>query len=117
MDRVCTQIIGLGQGNEHALFADYAQWLNALSSSAPNPKKEKSPAPEAKVVQKKKLTYNEQRELDGMEQEIHSLEQEIASLEKELCLRQTPLLYQDLAAAQQRRDALYDRWNYLEEKR
>ncbi len=114
MDRVCTQIIGLGQGNEHALFADYAQWLNAPTT--PVPRKEKSPSPEPKVMLKKKLTYNEQRELDGMEQQISTVEKEIASLEKELCLQQTPLLYQDLAAAQQRRDALYDRWNYLENK-
>lgn len=123
MERVCTQIIGLGEGNETQFYADYNQWESSLSSTSA--KKETRPAeitPPA-VNNSKKLSYKEQKELEGMEKSIATVESEISALQLEL---ENPLIHSDsqksldcyrlLAAAQKKLESLFERWQYLDTK-
>lgn len=124
MENLCTQIIGLGEGNETQFFADYRQWEATLTASAP--KKEAKPAeaqPAAATPRPKKLSYNEQRELKGMEARILALETEIASLHQKI---EDPLIstdpqkfteyYSSLSEAQKKLEAAFERWEHLERK-
>ncbi len=129
MDTICTQILALDHINGHAFFADYKQWQQAQGQGA-EPSKRKSevpsqpavaPAPQKPAVPvTKKLSYKEQKELESMEHTIHTCEQEIARLQHEL---ETPRVQNDvqmthelcwsLHQMQEKRDALYKRWETL----
>lgn len=124
MDRLCSQILGLGEGNEQQFFADYSQWLQACdlrtSQRAPQQKATPPPPPSPKP---QKLCYKEQRELDSMEQNILNVEAEITHLQHELEKDSVALspqkaaeTYQLLGEAQNRYEALFARWQALEEK-
>ena len=118
MDRLCTQILGLGEHAEPALYASYEQWLQSCEKVAVKEKPRAAPQP---VQKSKKLVYKEQRELDGMEDSIAAIEVAIAELERRLkaCAQSAEdqlQTYRLLAEAQQRRDALFTRWQELEEK-
>lgn len=124
MERVCTQFLGLGEGKESEFFADFTQWEAALTST---PKKETKvvveppPAAAPPVNRPKKLSYKEQKELDGMENAISSIESEIAALQVAL---EDPVVHADpqqaleryrlLGDAQKKLDHLFERWQYLE---
>lgn len=115
MDRVCTQILGLGEASSGEYFADYSQW-EATLSEAPEKKEAPKKQIENKPQKAKKLSYNEQRELDGMEITIISVEEAIASLQKQLDTDSNPSLelYHKLAEEQKKLDALFERWEYLQ---
>lgn len=120
MDRVCTQILGLGEAEEPQFFADYRQW--ELAFSEPAPKKEavaKAKAPSTTPA--KKLSYKEQKELEGMEQQIVAVEGEIATLQQQLealssDAQKSLEYYRLLAAAEQRLEVLFARWQLLLDK-
>lgn len=126
MERLCTQILGLGAAQEHQLFADYSQWEAANEQSTT--KKEvmiaKVPAAPVKETSSKKLTYKEQKELDGMEHAILLAETEMAGLHLQL---EDPQIHADsqksieiyrlLGESQQKLERLFERWQYLSEKR
>ncbi|MBS0654882.1 MAG: ABC-F family ATP-binding cassette domain-containing protein [Verrucomicrobia bacterium] len=122
MDGICTQILGLGTDNEPQFFADYSQWERSFA--APPPKKEAAPKPavaaQAENTKPKKLSYKEEKELEGMEANIEQTEGLIASLQ--LCLEDPTLhtdpqksneTYQRLAEAEQKLEALFTRWEFL----
>ncbi len=113
MDEICTQILGLGEGEEPQFFADYTQWERSVKQ--PSPKKVVSKevsAPSAKPT--KKLSYKEQKELEGMENSILSIEQEIASLQGRLEEgREQRELYEKLGLLHEQLETLYSRWQYL----
>ncbi|HEY4831536.1 MAG TPA: ABC-F family ATP-binding cassette domain-containing protein [Waddliaceae bacterium] len=121
MDRVCTQILGLSGENEHQFFADYSQWEAASQSMLV--KKEtvaKSSIPSVKLEKSKKLSYKEQKELEGMEQNIILIEDEIRVLHQQLekssianNAQNSLEHYQLLANAQKRLENLFDRWQFL----
>jgi len=116
MDAVCTQIIGLGENNEQNLFSSYEQWERSIQKVF---KKEKV-APQKREPIRKKLSYNEQRELEGMEGAIREKESEIAQIEKRLAeaaSEESLKLYTLLASSQQDLDALFARWEFLESKK
>lgn len=124
MDRVCTKIIGLGTDNEHHFFADYGQWEKSLVATPV--KKENvaavaAPTTEKKPSTSKKLSYKEQKELDGMESTILACENEIQSLKNHLedpsnasDPQKSLELYRLLAEAEARLEKLYERWESLE---
>lgn len=121
MDRICTQFIGLGHGREGEIFADYSQWEEAVKMPAGEPPKSKEPSQKIKTAQVKKLSYKEQKELEGMEQSIQSAEALIADLQTQIDEgkhnAQTSLdLYQKLGQASSELDRLYARWIELEAK-
>lgn len=120
MDRVCTQVLGLGIDCELNLFANYSQF-EAASALKLTEKSSKKPQPAPQQPPKvKKLTYNEQRELDGMEGNILRNEAEIANLKSELegenTAQKTLELYTLLSAAEERLEKLFARWQELSSK-
>ncbi|KAF3362918.1 putative ABC transporter ATP-binding protein YfmR [Chlamydiales bacterium STE3] len=122
MDRVCTQIIGLGTESEEQFFADMQQWEQAKNKMKPKvEEKQKKLTPQEFKPPTKKLTYNEKRELEGMEQAILKAEQEIGLLQENLAAQSTDAqksleCYRLLADAQARLEVLFDRWQFLTDK-
>lgn len=122
MDRICTQFLGLGAGLEGEIFADFAQWEAASQKKSSRLELAKPSSPPPKPSTQKKLTYKEQRELEGMEATIQKGEAEIQRLqiliESSSNDPQKALeLYQALHAAQSHLDRLFARWEELESKR
>jgi len=126
LERIATQVLGLdGKGNAK-LFAAYSQWAAAKEEAAqhkePAAKKQAVP-PKPTSAKSKKLSYNEQREWDQMEENIHKAEARAEELEKQMS---DPELIADheklqvhcrkLEAAQAEVATLYDRWAELEAK-
>jgi ATP-binding cassette subfamily F protein uup len=130
LDRLCTDLLGLdGKGNAH-LYAELAQWERAQEQAAeletqakkpaPKPVSAPSPAPAAK----KKLTWNEQRELEGIEDAIHRAEALVVELQAAVS---DPAVIADhvrmhaacdkLGQAQAEVERLYARWQDLEARR
>ena len=111
MDKICTQILALGEGEEPKVYADYAQWEAAEKAS---PKQKESIKTSSAPPPKKKLSYKEQKELEGMEEAISALEQEIASLSLQAMDSSKPLqIYDQMGVSQKKLDELYERWQYL----
>ena len=122
MDRLCTQILGLGAENEQSFFADYSQWLASCEQmgAKKEAKPKTAPPPQPKL---QKLVYKEQRELEGMEQSIVAAEAEITALQHTL---ESPEMHTDaqkaletyrlLGQAQAKLEGLYSRWEFLEKK-
>jgi ATP-binding cassette subfamily F protein uup len=127
LDRVSNVILGLHGDGTSELYADYYQWeqgqvdrraaAKAALQLAKNPSGAKAAGP------KKKLSYNEAREWDTMEQRILEAEQ---LLEQKKTLLEHPDVVSDAARLQQLSDemhqaqtavdALYHRWSELEAK-
>ena len=140
LDRVATQILAVdGEGGAET-FGDYDQWEAHHRSSRPKPAREKAKttssttkpaaanaanaaAPASATDLRKRLTYTEQQEWDGLEQQLVEAEElaetaraasedpSIASDALELQRR-----LDDATAAQAEVDRLYARWAELEEK-
>lgn len=126
LDQVANQIIAFPdvQQSQRSLekFADLSQWEawheNHLASLKLTPSK---PAKPELSPKKKKLSYNETRELASMEQTIQKAEEKIQTLESELAKSEIQSnsqklteLYQELHAAQESLEKLYSRWAELE---
>lgn len=118
MDRICTQILGLGENNEHQFFADYEQWekscLNADKKEKP---KNPLPLPISSPKEKNKLSYKEKVELENMENLILETEEKIELLQEKLKEPENALeLYHLLAEAHKNLDSYYRRWQELIDK-
>ena len=123
LDRVSTVVLGIGENGKAERFADYSQW--AAEQVTKKPAKEKAAASPAKTeaeAPKKKLSYMESREYEGMEANILKLETALeakratidtVAMREPLKLSQ---LYQEIEAEQQEIDRLYTRWAELEAK-
>jgi ATP-binding cassette subfamily F protein uup len=121
MDRICTEILGLGENNEQTLFADYAQWEQTVLQAGKKEKiTEKSVVtPAAPIAKAKKLSYHEQKELEGMEKNILAAEAEVEELHDQINQQaggDVQKIYTLLDEAQQKLDALYQRWQLLLDK-
>jgi ATP-binding cassette subfamily F protein uup len=122
LDRVSTAVLGLdGQGGAQ-LYADYWQWEQAQFAPKP-PKPEKPAAPRPEAAGKKKLSYLEAREWEGMEARILKAEQAVEALRAEMQSPETvsdgPRLatcYERLQSAEAEVESLYARWAELEGK-
>lgn len=124
LDRVSNVVLGLdGEGNWER-FADYSQWNQWQNQRTQTKEKITSPeVPPARSSAKKKLSYLEAREYQGIEQQIHQAEQALE--EKRAALHDQEIVtdgrrlqeaYQALEEAQKFVDQLYARWAELEEK-
>ena len=126
LDRVATTVVALEGDGRWGLFAEYAQWEQERAErSRPTPaKKETSETPTvATPSAKKKLSYIEQREWDGMEAQIMTAEEELEAAKAAL---DDPAVFTDhtkvhdahvrMETAQHRVEALYARWAELEAK-
>ena len=122
LDQVANAVLGLdGQGGAQ-LYADYWQWEQAQSVPK-QAKAEKPAAPRVEAGGKKKLSYLEAREWEGMEARILEAEQAVEALRAEM---QSPeavsdglrlkACYERLQAAEGEVETLYARWAELEAK-
>jgi ATP-binding cassette subfamily F protein uup len=126
LDRVSTAVLGIDGEGGATLYADYSQWeqdtaakkrVRAEKPAAAAPKAE--PAAQAK----KKLSYNEAREFERMEEMILEAEGLLEAKKAEL---QAPevvsdgvrlqAVYAEMQEAQAEVDRLYTRWAELEAK-
>jgi|688.fasta_scaffold02054_5 ATP-binding cassette subfamily F protein uup len=121
MDRVCTKILGLGEGLEACYYADYSQWESASAALVKQTVSvAKQTVKKEATSSSKKLSYMEQKELEGMEQKIAEAESCVELLQKKLEVpeiqndaKKTLEAYQALADAQSKLDVLFDRWQHL----
>ena len=125
MDRIATEYVGIDDSGSAKEFATRKQWLSHLkksgSSGAPATKKTREPATEPVKTNKRKLSYKEKREYEGMEAAILVAERELKQLETAAAdpslvknHKQSSEAYQSLSAAQKNVKALYARWAELE---
>ncbi len=129
LDRISSVVLGLDGEGRAERFADYIQWeawqaerkqagqTSARAASRAATAAETAPA-------KKKLSYLDAREYEGMEQRIADAEQLLqtkrAQLEDPEIASDGPRLlnaHQEMEAAQEKVDALYARWTELEGKK
>ena len=133
LDRVSTVVLGLDGRGGAERFADFAQWeIWQQEQRSPAKKSEARTgaamaAPNAGTATanavKKKLSYKESRELEGMEERIAEAERELQAKHETLLdpkvmgdgarLRELSL---ELESAQKRIDGMYERWGELEER-
>jgi ATP-binding cassette subfamily F protein uup len=124
---VATTVVALEGDGRWGLYAEYSQWEQERAErKAPSAPKKDAPPAEANMpapVAKKKLSYLEQREWDGMEALILTAEEEWESAKAAL---DDPSVFSDhtkvqaaterAEAAHQRVETLYQRWAELEAK-
>jgi ATP-binding cassette subfamily F protein uup len=96
LDRICDQIVAFEDGGMFVQPGNYSYYLEkrkereqrdkrvAQSFSAPAPVAAKPAPATPKANGKRKLSFKEQRELDGMEAAIASVEARVAELEEQL---------------------------------
>jgi ATP-binding cassette subfamily F protein uup len=119
LDRVSTIVIGL-DGGKGEIFADYSQWEAFRAGQLSEKPAPKLPRPSAPTDEpKKKLSYLQQREWDGMEAKILEAEQELAACQREFEAaasdpNRVTEAYDKMQAAQRRVEDLYSRWAELE---
>jgi ABC transport system ATP-binding/permease protein len=133
LDRVSTVVLGLDGAGHAGQFADYLQWeawrdeLQQKRDSAASSDSKRSTAdaslPAAAPQPRKKLSYLEAREYEGIEGRIAEAE---ATLQRAQAAVDDPAIASDaaglelavheLASAQAAVDALYARWAELEAK-
>lgn len=128
LDRVTDAVLGLDGRGEAALFASYAQWeewrardASDIEVKTTEPRVQAAPA--TSTATRKKLSYMEQREFDGIDARIHQAD---ARLEVAKSRVADPTIAADadalmnalaeLEAAQAEHDALLERWLELSEK-
>jgi ATP-binding cassette subfamily F protein uup len=127
LDRVTNAVVGLNDAGYAALFADYLQWEDwrrtraGSATRAPLEKAEKPATQQATA--KKKLSYLEQREFDGIEACIESADERLraaqARVDDPAVVTNAGALTEALEAlhaAQAEHDAVYARWVELAEK-
>ncbi|MFZ4574867.1 MAG: ABC-F family ATP-binding cassette domain-containing protein [Phycisphaerales bacterium] len=131
--RLATEIVALDGKGAARKYVSYDQWEDAevarrrqaaeaaRAQRAAPVATAAAPAPPPKVA-KRKLTYNEQRELAGMEAAITKAESEVARLEAAMGDAATSADHRildrtcrELGEAQAKVAVLYDRWAFLQD--
>ena len=132
LDRISTQVLGLFGDGEWGIFADFWQWQEARrerelarrqKASLENRAAQAAKQPSVNRGKPAKLSYNEQRELDGIEEKIHNAEARLGDVEAQLndaAVVSDGLRVQELlqlqTALQEEVEGLYSRWAELDEK-
>lgn len=129
LDRICDQIIAFEEGEVIVQPGNYSYYLEkrlereahyrrleqSYKKSTPAPKKERG-------TRARKLTYNETRELEGIEETILAAEEVVAGLESKLNdpdffvkhYEEATQLSEKIEPAKAEVARLYDRWQELE---
>ncbi len=132
LDRVSTEILALDGAGSAAMYAELAQWEQAREVAARGAAKEATPKSStsssaklqaAAAPAKKRLSWNEQRELEGMETAILVAETRVeaaqAAVNNPAILAdhvKSHAAYDELAKAQHEVERLYARWAELDQK-
>jgi ABC transport system ATP-binding/permease protein len=125
LDRMSSRILALGTREGAKEYAALSQWEAAQNAPVVEEKKKTTASDSTRVStpSKKKLTWNEQKELDGMEAAI--LKQETIVYELQAQANDPAVIsdhaksrtvYEQLGAAQAKVDQMYARWAELESK-
>jgi ATP-binding cassette subfamily F protein uup len=125
LNRVCTHILAFEEGGRVEFQpGDYDYYLEkrAQAANAAKPIATAKPVEAPAKARARKLSYKEQRELEGMEAVILAAENEVEELSATLATpeffvtrsREYPELQAKLEAAKARVAALYERWQELE---
>ncbi|MBQ9500696.1 MAG: ABC-F family ATP-binding cassette domain-containing protein [Lentisphaeria bacterium] len=131
LDRVCDRILSFDPREGIALWnGDYDYFASKQTErrAAAAPEKKPSAPPPVRGRPGKpagKLSYREQRELEGMEDAVLRAEEAVSALEKEFTApdfyttraKDAPLMQAKLASARAELDRLYARWEELEKKK
>jgi len=117
LDRICNNLLALGNPDLNEFFSDYVQWEASLKKPTPKQEEKKS----QQKSQKSKLSYAEKKEYDQIEETIKKLEQEVKNLNHELESspqnpEQLQLICKQIGLAETRIEQLYLRWDELEKK-
>jgi len=125
LDRLADFVLGFdGRGNCER-FADFRQWLEKLKPDKSQENRTKSPPSQKtnRTTPKKKITLGEKLELEKIEGLILEAEQELELCQQRVnndSIQSDPETLADccikLEAAQSKVEALYSRWQELEEK-
>jgi ATP-binding cassette subfamily F protein uup len=123
LDRVSTVVLGLDGKGGVERFADYSQWEVWLADRKQTKPKPVVASKPVQSVTKKKLSYLDTLEHEGIVQRIADAESDLkskyAALEDPAVVRDGRLVesaYQEMEEAQKKLDALYARWSELEDK-
>jgi ATP-binding cassette subfamily F protein uup len=132
LDRICDQIVAFEDTGVFVQPGNYSYYLEkrkerermrgkqpAVAITTPQPATTPTPA---KPSRPRKLTFNEQRELAGMETAIHAAEARVSELESTLAApdfyparaKDTPALIKELESAKSEITRLYARWEELD---
>ena len=134
LNRICTGVLTFEKGGELVYTPgdyDYAlekrRERERIAAEAVQPVKSKPvpAAPAAEKLRPAKLSYKEQRELETIEEKIAAAEEKISELENIFGApdfyakygAKSAELQSELDAARQQASELYDRWEFLENKR
>lgn len=131
MDEICDQLLYFNdETQELEMYSSFFQWQNRKELAATTAAKEKLASPSAiedfgslgSRTSKKKLSYKEQRELDGMEELILNLEGKMTQLQAELArpevqvdANQLLVLTQTISTLESEIESKYQRWQFLSE--
>jgi ATP-binding cassette subfamily F protein uup len=122
LKRIATEFLGLDDEGGMRVFHALEQWQPGKKAKAPKAKqKEKaSRTPRGQGNRGGRLSFNEQRELEGMEEAILEAEARVVTLAAKAAEggleedhRETAATYAELAQAQQHVSNLYARWTQL----
>ena len=127
LEQLATELLALdGEGGAQA-YASLSQWEARQEEKArvkEAPVRAKTENAKPRAAQKVRLSWNEQRELEGMEEKILQAEAEVESLQQAMGNPATIADHEKMRdvctradAAQRRVSALYSRWQELEAKR
>lgn len=128
LDRICDQVVAFEEGGLYTQPGNYSYYLEkkkqrdqaerqavlpVVSAKSEPPKKERA----------RKLTFKEQRELEGMEQAILKAEEKVSTLEATLNnptffatrAAEAPKVIAELESARHEVARLYQRWQELEQ--
>ena len=124
LDRVATGILAFEGGGKVQFYeGSYSDWLNRggkIGKSSVEKKVVAAAKAETAKRQTHKLSYKDQRDLDGMEAAIAAAEARSAEIEEKLysgkaSATESSALSADLSTAQKEVERLYIRWTELEE--
>jgi len=127
LDRICNEVLGFDGKGRASFFADYEQWLRAVTDTKKEQQQKSSVEAEPREEKRNKtgkLSYMDQREYDQIEEKILTAESRQEELE---ALMQEPETvadadklhncWQELKTVQQEIGQLYSRWEKLEDIR
>jgi len=125
LNRICTEVIGLDGKGHAAPFGNVSQWLAAHKAAIADEAKAEAKAKNAHKNQPKgkKLSFKEQKELEGIEATVLAAEAVVAAEHKNveaaatLGTAKSKESARILAAAEKTVETLYARWQELEAKR
>lgn len=105
-------------------FADYYQWEEWFKTNKFNSEDNKNLKAEVKETKPKKLSFNEQFELNGIEEKIAKLEADLKNLQQEISSPEVQTNYQRLneltlaiSKLEKEIPLQYERWQHLESRK